>query len=373
MIRGEDYADFKFEARTAAVCSLVLNFLGLYLLCADIVLSGCTDQKRIYAQIAATLLGWFCVWGLQRIHYRTLLYKAPVLFCFGLFFLLFVVLFGIGKAQTGANSWLRFGSFGIQPSEPIKVIFIIVFAYLADLQNIRRTLTTKKGIIFATGCFFLFFVLLLLQNDTGTALVYFSVFFVMYWVGGIQSKHILCGGIICALAAIPVFLLVPQYQKERLLVFLNPARDLSGAGYQVARSKTAIASGGFWGRGVLSSPITRFHLLPETNTDFIFSSIGEMFGFVGTALVCCLLFSLIFSIFFAAYRFRDPGGKLILYGIGTYFFVHTAENLAMTVGLMPVTGIPLPYVSYGGSALLTNYLMLGLFLCVIKRKGESYL
>ena len=285
--------------------------------------------------------------------YKKWLYVACVLV------LIFVLLFGNGKEQTGANSWIRLGPVGIQPSEPVKVVFALVFGEtIARTQKAQR-LNNLKNLLGIFAAFFGICGLVILQNDTGTALVFAFMFCLMLFAGGLKKRYFgIAFGVL--LAAIPVvWSLLAPYQKNRIIVFLRPETDPAGAGYQVLQSKLSVASGGLFGRGYMQGRNNRLSLLPEKETDFIFGVIGEEFGFIGCTVVVLLLFFLCIRCFQIAQKAKEDSAKIICVGLGAMFLFHTMENISMCIGLLPVTGIPLPFVSYGGSAQVTSYLAIG--------------
>lgn len=328
------------------------------------------DARKITVQLLAALLGIVLMLGFTFFDYRILKSYVNHIYIFSLVMLLFVLMFGSGKRETGANSWIRFGNIGIQPSEFVKIAFAAVFAYKLAAAKATGKLNAPKEVFKLAACYVGITVLVILQNDTGTALVFTFMFAVMFFAAGISMKYILsAAGAVCVL--LPLFWsIMAPYQRNRILVFLNPQIDPSGAGYQVLQSKIAIGSGELTGRGYLSGPQNQLATLPEKETDFIFGVIGEELGFLGCAVVVILLFLLVFRIFRISQTARDDAGRLICVGLGAMFLFHIAENLCMCLGLLPVTGIPLPFLSYGGSSLVTNFSAVGLVLNIHKVSKE---
>lgn len=284
-------------------------------------------------------------------------------------FLLLLVLV-IGKSGNwGAQSWIRLGPIGIQPAEIAKIGFIITFSY--HLTRITDKLNNPLNLLLLIAHLFVPVALIMLQPDAGSAMVFIFMFIVMVFVAGLSFKYIipaLAAGIV-SLPLIYMFLLT-DYQKHRIDVFLNPELDKLGSGYNVIQSKIAVGSGGFFGKGFLQGTQNQLEFLPTKHTDFIFSVISEELGFVGAALVIVLLFTIIFRCIKTAKISTTPFGKYIATGVCAMFIFHTVENIGMCIGLMPVTGIPLPFFSYGGTSLITNFIAIGLVMSVYYHSAQ---
>jgi rod shape determining protein RodA len=213
--------------------------------------------------------------------------------------------------------------------------------------------------------------LILLQPDLGTAMVFVGILFGMLWVAGANPKHL--GAIVLAglILAVPLFLWVLKpYQQARLMTLFNPYADPTGNGYNVIQSMIAIGSGRFLGKGLFGGTQTQLNFVPEHHTDFIFSVIGEELGFAGGALVLFLFLILLWRIMTVAATSKDKYGALIATGVTAMIGFHVLENVGMTMGVMPVTGIPLPFISYGGSSLMANMIAIGLVLNVGMRRQK---
>lgn len=284
-------------------------------------------------------------------------------------FLLLLVLV-IGKSGNwGAQSWIRLGPIGIQPAEIAKIGFVITFSY--HLTRINDKLNNPLTLLLLIAHLLVPVALIMLQPDAGSAMVFIFMFIVMVFVAGLSFKYIipaLAAGII-SLPLIYMFLLT-DYQKHRIDVFLNPELDKLGSGYNVIQSKIAVGSGGFFGKGFLQGTQNQLEFLPTKHTDFIFSVISEELGFVGAALVIILLFTIIFRCIKTAKIATTPFGKYIATGVSAMFIFHTVENIGMCIGLMPVTGIPLPFFSYGGTSLITNCIAAGLVMSVYYHSAQ---
>lgn len=359
------FSDLDYVLITVAV---LLACAGIFFIYSAVLGSG--SMKKITVQSFAAVLGIGLMFGITFFDYRILeSYVNHIYFaCLGI--LALVLIFGSGKEETGANSWIRFGSVGLQPSELVKVAFSVFFAYKLTDAKAANKINDIKEAAKLTAFYAAITGLVILQNDTGTALVFTFMFVVMFFAAGISVKYILSAFCtVCLLLPAAWFLMAP-YQRSRILVFLNPELDPSGAGYQVLQSKIAIGSGGLLGRGYLNGPQNRLFMLPEKETDFIFGVIGEELGFVGCATVVITLLLLILRIFRISGTACDNAGSLICVGLGAMFLFHFTENLCMCLGLLPVTGIPLPFLSYGGSSLVTSFSAVGLVLNIRRVSRE---
>ncbi len=348
--------------------SFILCIVGIAM-----IYSACIDSGSIrkpIVQLLAFLLGLILMLVFYRINYRTYRHFKNHIYIISLVLLVFVLIFGSGKEETGANSWIRFAGVGVQPSEFVKISFcLFISSYISDLKE-KGKLNEPKEILKLLACFLSVVGLVILQNDTGTALVFTFMFASMLFISGISIRYILVSvGALIVSAPLAWFFMAP-YQRDRILVFLNPEKDPLGAGFQVVQSKISIGSGRLFGRGYLNGPQNRLSLLPENETDFIFSTIGEEFGFLGCLIVLTLLLLFVFNIFIISKKCKDTEGQLISSGLGSMFLFHIVENISMCLGLLPVTGIPLPFLSYGGSSLVTNFIALGIVLNVNKVSEE---
>ncbi len=387
---------------------VLLGWLNIYSAVFDEAHSSIFDLSQRYGkQMLWIALGLF-------IGILVLLVDAKffVVFAFPIYglinlLLIFVLLFGVTIA--GSKSWFQIGGFALQPAEFAKFGAALALAALlnrrsADITKIKDQLIA--GVIIAFPA-----LLILAQNDTGSALVFMSFYFVLFREGmtgrlmilalilivlflvTLYAGHWLVFGIIllafvisvllvkrnlsnimsliAAVAVSVLFVLSVEYvfekvlephQKNRIMVLLGKDVDLSGAGYNVNQSKIAIGSGGFFGKGYLSGTQTKYNFVPEQSTDFIFCTVGEEWGFLGSTVVIALFIGFLWRIIVVAERQRSPFARIYGYGIASVMFFHFAINVGMTIGLAPVIGIPLPYFSYGGSSLWAFTLMLFVFI-----------
>jgi len=286
-----------------------------------------------------------------------------------LYWMMIALLVGLlirGYAIKGATSWYRIGSLRFQPSEFAKIATVFYLArIIADKPNgLARWSDLWKPMSVAL----LPFLLIAKQPDLGTAAVFVVALGVMLWIGGARRRHllILLVGLIAAGAA--AYPLLKPYQKSRIQVFLNPGADPLNKGYNLAQSQIALGSGRAFGKGWGNGTQTAFQFLPEHHTDFVFASLGEQFGFVGCAIVLALFGALFFRTALLSLRAKDAFGGYLLIGLLSLMVTHVLFNAGMAMGLLPVTGLPLPFISYGGSFLVATYLIFGLILNVDMRR-----
>ena len=344
-------------SRLLTLTVFLLTAIGLLSVCSATADNG---LKQITVQLFSVLLGVCFAYFSAKLPLLRLGKAYPLLYALGLIALSSVFILSGGRETNGAISWIRFGPISVQPSEPVKLLYCFLLAeQMANAQRqnaLNHPLRLFMIFLFAVP----FILLVLLQNDTGTALCYGFMLCVMLVAAGLSLRCCLSLSLLITIALPFIWRLLAPFQKSRIAVFLNPSSDPSGAGYQVKTSLQTLSSGRLFGRGFLSGPQNRFHILPEKDTDFIFSIIGEEWGFLGCAIIVLLLFTLIFLCFQIARKTQDASLRLLLSGLGAMFFFHTTENIGMCLGLLPVTGIPLPFISYGGSHLVTCFGAIGL-------------
>lgn len=270
--------------------------------------------------------------------------------------LLVVLLFG--GAKYGAKRWISISGFTLQPSEIAKLAVILaVVKYLVwDIEN-RRNI---KYIIFTGLIISLPLFLIFKQPDLGTTLIFVPTVFVMLFVAGMRWVYVVTVFLVTIVSMPMAWNFLRPYQKARVLTFFNPESDPLGTGYSIIQSKIAIGSGGIIGKGWFGGTQNRLNFIPERHTDFIFSVVGEEWGFIGTVIVIFLFFVVAASGFNVARKAPDVSGKFLAVGLITLFTVQVSVNIGMTIGLLPVTGIPLPFMSYGGTSLVVTMGMMGL-------------
>ena len=269
-----------------------------------------------------------------------------------------VVVLVAGKVRGGAQRWISLGAFNFQPSEFAKVAVVLVLAkYFADRYS--YTGIGFADTVPAIGLVLVPFLLVALQPDLGTAGVFMIILLGMLVIACIRTKVLLLLAGAGGLLVPALWLAMRDYQKQRVLTFLDPERDPLGAGYHVIQSKIAVGSGGFLGKGYLHGTQGSLRFLPEQHTDFAFAVFAEEWGFAGALILLALFLLLVRRSFHLASRSQDRFASFACGGLAVYFLAHISINLAMVCGLFPVVGIPLPFVSYGGSSMLTNMMALG--------------
>jgi len=281
---------------------------------------------------------------------------------------LLLLVFAIGKSSGGAQRWLSLGGFSLQPSETAKIALIIMLARHFSMKNLAGRGLDIKDLLIPGLILFVPFVLIMKQPDLGTAIILSAIFCSMTLVMGIRVRTLVA--ITAALSTIAPFawLSLKQYQKARLTSFLHPGQDPFGSGYHLLQSKIAIGSGGFIGKGFTGSTQGKLMFLPEHHTDFIFSILAEEWGFIGSFIVVMIFFVLILKGLNAAASSKDRFGFLLAFGISSMFFWHVVINLGMVAGLLPVVGVPLPFISYGGSFLVVAMTAMGLIINIRMRR-----
>lgn len=272
----------------------------------------------------------------------------------------------IGQITHGAQRWIDLRIFLFQPSEMSKVLMVLVVAkYMAD--NAAR-IGRVSILLISFGFVVIPIVLIYLQPDLGTAIVLAGTWAVMALASGLRWRYVLIIGAILLIAAPFIWTNLRAYQQERILTFVDPGRDPLGAGYNVTQSRIAIGSGGVWGAGFCSGTQSQLKFLRNRSTDFIFSVIAEELGFIGSVFVIALFAFILFRLVRAAGQARNTFGKLIALGIAGMLFVQSGVNMGMNLGLMPVTGIPLPFVSAGGSSLISLLAAEGIVQSILLRQ-----
>lgn len=328
-----------------------------------------TDAGEAYAatnQAIGFIVGFVAAIPLAIIDYRV--WKRFLRPIYGLAIVMLLAVTLMGATANGATSWLDVGPVRVQPSEFAKPLVVIVLAgFFAERAAGEHDVFLKAlGIMAVPG------LLVLVQPDLGTATVFGAVFLLMAYVAGarlIQLGGLILAGVLSMVAGVKLGIL-EEYQVARLTSFMSQS-EAGDLGYQVAQSKMAIGSGGITGKGFDATTLANLGFLPEHETDFIFSNLAERVGFVGSMLLILLFFVLIWRILHVATISRDRFGVLIAVGIGTMFLFHVLVNIGMTMGIMPVTGIPLPFISYGRSSLVVSVMSLGLLQSIAMRSRSE--
>ncbi|MFQ5482438.1 MAG: rod shape-determining protein RodA [Nitrospinaceae bacterium] len=316
-------------------------------------------------QIYWILLGLAAMILAVSIDYRMLGRYAYLIYLLTLMGLVLVIFFGV--SASGSQRWLAVGPVSLQVSELAKLALVLALARYFENTKPQNQYEFKDLLIPAlmTG---VMGWLIYKQPDLGTAMIIFGLFFVFVLAVELPSKTLIKFLGACLALAPALWFFLKDYQKARIMTFLNQEMDPLGAGYQSIQSKIAIGSGGFWGKGLLAGTQSRLNFLPEKHTDFIFSVFAEEAGFFGVAVLLVLYLVLILKGLNIAYRAADRFGLFLAIGITGYLTFYIIYNIGMTIGIFPITGIPLPLFSYGGSSLVTTYFALGLMLNIEARR-----
>ena len=344
-----------------------LCFYGLLVLYSSTRLAttgGSDPYFFVKQQSLGMLLGFLFLTIIIFIDYHNLGRYSKVIY-FGAIVLLIMVIIS-GRSIYGARRWLAMGPFNFQPSEFAKIALI---AFLADfLYKNKQKLDNFFYYLLPFAYTGLLILLVFMQPDLGTSLVYLAILIIMLFVVGVKIKYLVFT-FLAALSSVPVlWIFLKDYQKNRLILFLNPNLDPLGGGYNVIQSRIAIGSGGFLGNGIFSGLQSQLNFLPAQHTDFIFSVIGEELGFVGTILLLGLYSIILWRGIKIALEARDLLGTLLATGAVSFLFFHIVVNIGMAMGMLPATGLPLPFLSYGGSFMISNLMVIGILLNVESHK-----
>jgi rod shape determining protein RodA len=345
------------------VTSLALTGFGIL----AVYIAG-SDDGEAYAvnQTLGFVIGLVGAVPLALLDYQRLRGYLPLIYGITVVMLLAVTI--LGASAKGAQRWIDIGPVQVQPSEFAKLLMVVVLAAYFSEHRLSDNMTFLKSIGILSLPAFLVFA----QPDLGTTLVFGAIFFVMAFVGGAKLSQIgalVVSGVVLALLSLKIGIL-EDYQIERLTAFLDPTGTTDEA-YQVFQSKISIGSGGVTGKGLDATTLANLGFLPEDHTDFIFSNLAERTGFVGGLLLLGLFFILVWRMLHVATVSRDRFGVLLAVGIATIFLFHIFVNVGMTMGLMPVTGIPLPFISYGRSNLAVSVISLGLLQSIAIRSKKD--
>lgn len=315
--------------------------------------------KYVKNQALFFIIGLILMFLVSKINYKFYLKKSNILLIGCIILLILVLIPGVGMVRNGSRSWFGIGSFGIQPSEFTKLA-LIIFTSKYLMNNEKNMKNIKKGVL-PILCVLLFvFGLIMLQPDFGTGMIIVISIIGLLFVGGVSMKFFIGLGIIGVLGITGLIIIAP-YRLARILSFLNPWSDPLGSGFQIIQSLYAIGPGGLFGFGFLNSRQKHFYL-PEPQTDFIFSIISEEFGFLGIVIVVTLFLTIIITGFKISKNCKDLFGKYLSFGIMFQLSFQALLNLMVVVGLIPVTGVTLPFLSYGGSSLLITLCSIGVIL-----------
>jgi len=342
-----------------------LSFVGLVMIYS----ATYGDDDRVFiSHLSKICLGLSIMIAISLVDLNFIKKHAYLFYLIGIILLIFATFFGIvGK---GSRRWLNLGGFVFQPSELIKILVIITLAKFFDEKKIQ----SARDYIFLILPIFLIlspFFLILIQPDLGTAMVVLLLGLIIFFLSGINWKFFGFLSLFFLISTPYIWGGLMDYQKKRILTLFNPENDPLGSGYHIIQSQIAVGSGGIFGKGWTKGSQSHLDFLPEKHTDFIFSMLGEEFGFLGTISVIgliCLITYLTYSI--ASKSFSDNFNKMIGYGIISNFFFVSMINMSMVIGILPVVGLPLPLVSYGGSSMISYFIGFGIILSIDRSRGS---
>ena len=393
------------------ILGLLLSLWGVALIYSSTHLSPDPSEQTLYLkQLFWIALGLLAFWAVYTLPFRFfeafayLFYAVTILALVGVYFL--------GSTRLGATRWYALGPLNLQPSELAKIATVFALARFLAYSSKYET-NIPKRLIPAVFLAFLPMLLILRQPDLGTSLVFFAIFMAMlfwssipavylffiispiisllaalHWIpwglffilllvvlyfvrpGGFISTAVILINLLAGMVMPLVWNRLHDYQKLRILIFLDPNKDPRGAGYQIIQSKIAVGSGGLFGKGYMAGTQTKLAFLPEQHTDFIFSVVGEEFGFLGVLVLIALFGYLIYRGIDYAHKARNSFASFTALGITAVLTFQVLVNVGMTIGLMPVTGLPLPLVSYGGTSMITSWIMLGILAGIGRRRQE---
>lgn len=346
---------------------LIFSMLALTAVGVLFIYSASYEENANYEmrQMFWVSVGLILAFTVPMLGYRTFLSMSYLLYVISILLLIWVQI--AGHTRYGAQRWINFGPIVIQPSEFAKLTTIMALSHFLgsnySWEKENRIIAMSLGIVL----FPMF--LIMRQPDLGSAMMFVPMAIAILFVWGIRYRYIILAFVSGIVAAPLLWLVLKEYQKKRIQVFLNPSLDPLGAGYTAIQSKIAVGSGGLWGKGFLDGTQSQLNFVPEHHTDFIFCVIGEEWGYAGAVLLIGLFGLLFHALFQIISHTTDIKAKLMVAGIIAVLFTQVFVNIGMTIGLMPVKGIPLPLVSYGGSSYLATAIALGLALSIHKERS----
>jgi len=355
-----------FDPVLTAVVGLLL-FIGTLLVWAATrdwyTRNGLDGQYYLKRHIINILIGLVLAYGVTVIDYRLLRAYTPFLWGAGVLGLVIVLIPGLGAEINGAKAWIALpGGFQIQPAELAKIAIIIGMSMILSERTHDSDGPTSRDVLQSLAVAAIPVLLIILQPDMGTVLIISAAVVTIIAVSGAPARWVtallllaVLGGFVAVKAGV-----ISEYQVNRLQTFVDPTADTQGAGYQLRQARITVGSGGLIGTGLFNGPQTNGRFVPEQQTDFIFTVAGEQLGFIGSGAILILYLILLMRGFSIARRTNDPFGRLVCTGVIAWFAFQIFENIGMTLGLMPMTGVPLPFISYGGSSMFATLIGIGL-------------
>lgn len=348
------------------VATVILSIIGLVALFSA---TQSTEYDEFNKQCIWLVISLIIMTIIMLIDYQLLVKISPIVY--GLFIILLIaVLFT--TPVNGASSWFDIGFFSFQPGEFAKIFVILFLALTITKIQEKGDINKPTRLLIILAILGIPVLLIVKQPDYGTAAAFIVATAMMLITAGIDKKYIIITGII-VIVSIPILynFVLPEHARTRIDIFLNPESDPRGAGYNIIQSKLAIGAGGLTGMGLLKGNQTQLGFLYPKTTDFIFAVIGEEMGFIIAGAVILLYVFLVTKCLYVAKTAKDDVGALIASGITGIFLFHMVENIGMVMGLLPITGVPLPFISYGGSSLITNFICIGLLLNISSKRQKT--
>ncbi len=360
--------EFKNMEWGLLIVAIILTIIGIVALFSATQETNYDEFKKQIIWFVASLIIMVIV---MLINYETLVKLSPIFY--GVFLILLIaVLFT--KPVNGATSWFNIGIFSFQPSEFAKIVVILFLTLIISKiqERYKEDINKPTRLLIIFVALAVPLILIIKQPDYGTAMAFCIALVMMLFTAGIDKKYII-GTAIVTIISIPLLynFILPEHAKKRIDIFLNPESDPRGSGYNIIQSKLAIGAGRLTGMGILKGNQTQLGYLYPKTTDFIFSVIGEEMGFIVAGTIIILYVFLVTKALYVAKTAKDNIGALIASGIAGIFFFHMVENIGMVMGLLPITGVPLLFISYGGSSLITSYILIGILLNISSKRQKT--
>ncbi len=355
-----------FDAVLTAAISilLIIGTLLVYAATRDwYARNGLDPQYYLKRHVINIAIGIALAYGTTIIDYRLLRAYTPIFWGLAVLGLIIVLIPGLGSSVNGARAWISLpGGFQIQPAELAKIAIIIGMSMLLSERSHDRNEPSSRDVLQALVIAAIPVMLIIIQPDMGTAFIISASVITIVAVSGAPSRWVV-GLLLLAILMATVATqtgVISEYQLKRLQTFVDPTADTQGAGYQLRQARITVGSGGLLGTGLFNGPQTNGRFVPEQQTDFIFTVAGEELGFLGSGVIIFLYLLILMRAFAIARRTSDPFGRLVVTGVIAWFAFQIFENIGMTLGLMPMTGVPLPFISYGGSSMFATLIGFGL-------------
>jgi rod shape determining protein RodA len=362
--RGSIFAGFDPILTSAVATLLVIGTLLVYAATRNWYAANNLDPEYyLKRHVLNILIGLLLAWGTTIIDYRLLRAYTPIFWGVGVIGLIIVLIPGLGLEVNGAQAWIGLpGGFQIQPAELAKISIIVGMSLILSERTHDSNEPTTRDVLQALLVAGIPVLFILLQPDMGTVFIISASVVTIIAISGAPSRWVVGLILVAVLGAFGATKagVINSYQVNRLQSFVNPNADVLGTGYQLRQARITVGSGGFLGTGLFEGPQTNGRFVPEQQTDFIFTVAGEQLGFVGSAGILILYLIILMRAFSIARRANDPYGRLVATGITAWFAFQIFENIGMTLGLMPMTGVPLPFLSYGGSSMFATLIGFGL-------------